>query len=114
MEERDSETASDGYAAAVGLLAEVAWHGLERSVREVHLARWRGLARTRPPALCAFHRSRPSSSSSKAARCYGPSDCTTGPIFGALARSSRHRGPTRRDPRRLDHATTPKDPEFGK
>jgi hypothetical protein len=43
MEDQDPEMASGGYTAAVGLLAEVAWHGLERSVREGHLAQWRGL-----------------------------------------------------------------------
>jgi hypothetical protein len=55
MEDQDPETASDGYTAAVGLLAEVAWHGLERGVRESHLARWRGLAED--AAACALHAS---------------------------------------------------------
>ena len=42
--------------------------------------------RTRPPALCTFHRSMPSNSSSKDARCYGPSDFTTGLTFAASTR----------------------------
>lgn len=36
--------AAAGYAAAVGLLPEVAWHGLNRATREEHLAQWAGLA----------------------------------------------------------------------
>lgn len=36
--------AADGYAAAVRLLPELAWHGLDRATREGHLARQRGLA----------------------------------------------------------------------
>ena len=57
MEDHDPEMASDGYTAAVSLLAEVAWHGLERSVREGHLAQWRGLAED--AAACALHVSPP-------------------------------------------------------
>src|SRR6266567_3902488 len=40
----------------------------------------------RPPALCTFHRRRPSNSSNKDAQCYGPSDCTTGLTFAASTR----------------------------
>jgi tetratricopeptide (TPR) repeat protein len=36
--------ALSGYTRAVQLLPEVAWHGLERAVREGHLSRWAGLA----------------------------------------------------------------------
>jgi len=36
--------AAEGFAAAVGLLQEVAWHGLERATREQQLERWAGLA----------------------------------------------------------------------
>ena len=43
LEDGDQAGAVDGYATAVDLLAGVAWHGLERRSREVHLARWRGL-----------------------------------------------------------------------
>lgn len=53
--DQDSETASDGYTNAVGLLAEVAWHGLERGVQEGHLAQWRGLAED--AAACTLHAS---------------------------------------------------------
>ena len=36
--------AAGGYATAVGLLPQVAWHGLARASREEQLARWAGLA----------------------------------------------------------------------
>jgi tetratricopeptide (TPR) repeat protein len=39
-----TQLAADGYAVAVGLLHEAAWHGLDRATREEQLARWSGLA----------------------------------------------------------------------
>ncbi len=36
--------AAAGYAAAVELLPQVAWHGLNRATREEHLAQWAGVA----------------------------------------------------------------------
>ena len=38
------QEAADGYAAAVGLMPVVAWHGLNRGTRERHLAELAGLA----------------------------------------------------------------------
>lgn len=38
------EESGTGYAYAVGLLPQVAWHGLSRRARERHLSLWRGLA----------------------------------------------------------------------
>ncbi|MDK3257017.1 hypothetical protein [Blastococcus capsensis] len=38
------EEAGRGYTYAVGLLPQVAWHGLDRSARERHMSLWRGLA----------------------------------------------------------------------
>ena len=40
----DTLSAADGYATAVGLLPELAWHGLDRDTREEQLADWAGLA----------------------------------------------------------------------
>jgi hypothetical protein len=36
--------AAEGFAAAVSILPEAAWHGLNRQTRQVHLAGWAGLA----------------------------------------------------------------------
>ncbi len=49
--------AAEGYAAAVGLLPVVAFHGLGRAAREEHLARWAGLAAD--AAACAVLDGRP-------------------------------------------------------
>ena len=49
--------AAEGYAAAVGLLPTVAWHGLDRATREEHLAQWAGLAAD--AAACAVLDARP-------------------------------------------------------
>jgi CHAT domain len=46
----DPGAAADGYAAAVALLPEVAWRGLDYSVQEEFLAEWSGLAND---AACA-------------------------------------------------------------
>jgi tetratricopeptide (TPR) repeat protein len=47
-----THAAADGYAAAVKLLPEVAWHGLDRATREEQLAQWSGLAAD--AAACAI------------------------------------------------------------
>ena len=39
-----TKTAAEGYEAAVRLLPEVAWHGLDRATREQQIAQWAGLA----------------------------------------------------------------------
>jgi tetratricopeptide (TPR) repeat protein len=39
-----SESATEGYTAAVELLPLVAWHGLDQATREHHLREWTGLA----------------------------------------------------------------------
>jgi hypothetical protein len=49
--------AANGYAMAVGLLATVAWHGLDRAAREEQLAQWAGLAVD--AAACAVRDDRP-------------------------------------------------------
>ncbi len=49
--------AAEGYKAAVGLLAQVAWHGLDRVTREEHLAHRFGLAAD--AAACAVLDGRP-------------------------------------------------------
>ena len=49
--------AAEGYAAAVGLLPAVAWHGLDRATREEQLAQWAGLAAD--AAACAVLDGRP-------------------------------------------------------
>jgi hypothetical protein len=49
--------AADGYAAAVGLLPVLAFHGLDRATREEHLAQWPGLAAD--AAACAVLDDRP-------------------------------------------------------
>ena len=49
--------AADGFAAAVGLLPTVAWHGLDRTARENQLARWVFLAAD--GAACAILDQRP-------------------------------------------------------
>jgi tetratricopeptide (TPR) repeat protein len=49
--------AADGFAAAVGLLPTVAWHGLDRATREDQLARWVFLAAD--AAACAILDNRP-------------------------------------------------------
>jgi len=49
--------AAAGYAAAVGLLPVVAFHGLDRATREEHLAQWAGLAAD--AAACAVLNGRP-------------------------------------------------------
>ncbi|MEV8442637.1 CHAT domain-containing protein [Actinosynnema sp. NPDC051121] len=46
-------TALNGYTAAVDLLGPATTHGLDRAVRERHLARWSGLASE--AASCALH-----------------------------------------------------------
>ncbi len=51
------QEAAEGYAAAVGLLPVVAFHGLGRAVREEHLAQWAGLAAD--AAACAVLDGRP-------------------------------------------------------
>ena len=38
------DEAAEGFKAAVGLLPEVAWHGLDRAARQEQLAQWTGLA----------------------------------------------------------------------
>ncbi|MBB5874129.1 tetratricopeptide (TPR) repeat protein [Allocatelliglobosispora scoriae] len=40
----DPASAADGWAAAVGFLPRLAWHGLDRTTREDQLTRWQGLA----------------------------------------------------------------------
>jgi tetratricopeptide (TPR) repeat protein len=40
----DNDAGADGYAAAVELLPQVAWHGQDQRTREEHLAGWTGLA----------------------------------------------------------------------
>ena len=54
---RQTHAAAEGYAVAVGLLPTVAWHGLDRSVREEQLAEWAGLAAD--AAACAVLDDRP-------------------------------------------------------
>ena len=49
--------AADGFAAAVGLLPIVAWHGLDRATREEQLSEWAGLAAD--AAACALLDARP-------------------------------------------------------
>ena len=49
--------AAEGYAAAIGLLPLLAWHGLDRATREEQLARWAGLAAD--AAACAVQDGRP-------------------------------------------------------
>ena len=49
--------AAEGYAAAVGLLPTVAWHGLNLATREEQLAQWAGLAAE--AAACAVLDARP-------------------------------------------------------
>lgn len=39
-----TDTASEVFTSAVRLLPELAWHGLERSTQQAHLASWTGLA----------------------------------------------------------------------
>jgi len=51
------ETAVDGFAVAVGLLPQVAWHGLDRATREDQLSRWSGLAAD--AAACAVAAGKP-------------------------------------------------------
>lgn len=51
------DTAADGFAAAVRLLPQFAWHGLPRSVREERVARWGGLSSD--AAACAIRAGRP-------------------------------------------------------
>ena len=50
-------TACQGYEVAVGLLPEVAWHGLDRTTREEQLSRWAGLAAD--AAACMIQDGRP-------------------------------------------------------
>ena len=52
-----TRAAADAYAAAVGLLPAVAWHGLDRATREEQLAQWAGLAAD--AAACAVLDARP-------------------------------------------------------
>jgi tetratricopeptide (TPR) repeat protein len=52
-----SDEAFEGYAAAIGLLPTVAWHGLDRATREEQLAQWSGLAAN--AAACAILAARP-------------------------------------------------------
>jgi tetratricopeptide (TPR) repeat protein len=52
-----TDQAADAYAAAVGLLPAVAWHGLDRATREEQLAQWAGLAAD--AAACAVLDARP-------------------------------------------------------
>jgi tetratricopeptide (TPR) repeat protein len=49
--------AAEGFAAAVGLLPQVAWHGLDRATREEQLVLWAGLAAD--AAACAVLDGRP-------------------------------------------------------
>jgi hypothetical protein len=49
--------AAEGYRVAVGMLPQVAWHGLNRVTREEHLAQWAGLAAD--AAACAVLDGRP-------------------------------------------------------
>ncbi|MGI5193925.1 CHAT domain-containing protein [Streptomyces sp. CA-288835] len=44
VELQDHALAAEGYGRAVRLLPELAWHGLPRPTREIHLAEWSGLA----------------------------------------------------------------------
>jgi hypothetical protein len=54
---RRTREAAEGYAAAVGLLPAVAWHGLDLATREEQLAQWAGLAAD--AAACAVLDARP-------------------------------------------------------
>ena len=54
---RRTPEAAEGYAAAVGLLPAVAWHGLDLATREEQLAQWAGLAAD--AAACAVMDARP-------------------------------------------------------
>jgi hypothetical protein len=49
---RRTREGADGYAQAVALLPEVAWHGLDRATREQQLTHWSGLAAD--AAACAI------------------------------------------------------------
>lgn len=51
------DSAADGFAAAVRLLPQFAWHGLPRAVREERVAEWSGLAAD--AAACAIRAGRP-------------------------------------------------------
>ena len=51
------DEAADGYAAAVSLLPAVAWHGMDRPVREEQLTHWAGLAAD--AAACATQAGHP-------------------------------------------------------
>ncbi len=56
VEDHEMPTAEAAYATAVELLAEVAWHGLERPVRQAHLSAWRGLAEDATACALAIRR----------------------------------------------------------